>query len=109
MIDGKFVGALIFVVAFGGGAILIAHDRSRVAGVDVLATSILPTAPAAFIPTPAWYEAHPDVLKADNDRCATEGKNLPPGLCANVSIADQAVSSQDAMSALDQAGTSAGK
>jgi hypothetical protein len=106
MIQQKIIGIAIVVLGVAGGTIFIIHDRNPGPRAGATITAIAPSPPVTSIPTPAWYEAHPDVLKADNSRCAAEGKNMPPGLCENVSIADKAVSANDAMNALDQAGAS---
>jgi hypothetical protein len=104
MIQQKFIGIAIVVLGVAGGTIFIIHDRTQGPRAGATITAIVPSTPVTSIPTPAWYEAHPDVLKADNSRCAAEGKNMPPGLCENVGIADKSVSDNNFMNALNQAG-----
>jgi hypothetical protein len=106
MIQQKFIGIAIIVLGVAGGTIFIIHDRTPGPRPGATITAIAPSTPVTSIPTPAWYEANPDVLKADNNRCAAEGKNMPPGLCENVGIANKAVSDNNFMNALNQAGTS---
>jgi hypothetical protein len=106
MIHQRSIGVALIAVALVGGTLLVVHERGQA---PEFGSTIIPSTPSptiATVPTPAWYEAHPDVLKKDNNRCDAEGKIMPPGLCANVAIADKAVSSQDALDALDQAGSS---
>jgi hypothetical protein len=106
MISQRSIGLVLVAVVLVGGTILLVHERRQAPN---FGSTIIPGAPSqtiAAVPTPAWYEAHLNVLKKDNDRCEAEGKNMPQGLCANVAIADKAVSSQDALDALDQAGSS---
>jgi hypothetical protein len=106
MIHQKALGIGIIVLVVAGGTTLIIRGRGPSSAPAGPAISVTTNPGALSIPTPAWYEAHTDVLKVDNVRCADEGKKLPEGLCANVAIANKAVSSQDAMNALDQAGAS---
>jgi hypothetical protein len=106
MSQQKLISIAIIALAVAGGTTLIIRGRSPSSAPAGSTTPVTTSPILASIPTPAWYEAHPDVLRSDNDRCAAEGKNLPPTLCANVAIANKEVSSQDAIDALDQAGAS---
>jgi hypothetical protein len=106
MIQQKVVGIAVIALGVAGGVIFIIHGRNTGSESAAPLTPLAPSVPSVSIPTPAWYEAHPDALKEGNSRCAAQGKNMPPGLCANVDIADKAVSSKDAINALDQAGSS---
>ena len=106
MIQQKIIGIAIIALGVAGGTMFIVHGRNTGSEPAAPITFVAPSVPLASIPTPAWYEAHPDALKEDNSRCAAAGKNMPPDLCANVGIADKSVSSEDAINALDQAGAS---
>jgi hypothetical protein len=106
MIRKKIIGIAIIALSVAGGTIFIIHERNPRPEPGATITSLAPNAPVTFIPTPAWYETHLDALRTDNDRCAAEGKNMPPGICTNVGIADKAVSDTNFMNALDHAGAS---
>ena len=105
----KIVGIIIVLLALTGGGYLVIRHSFLGGGNSSSLTIVQPSPPAQNVPTPAWYEAHQDVLQADNQRCAQEGSNMPPGLCTNVAIADQVVSNQNALNALNQASGKSGK
>jgi hypothetical protein len=105
----KIIGLIIVLLALAGGGYLVVRHSFLGGGSSSSLTIVHPSLPAQSVPTPAWYEAHQDILQADNQRCAQEGSNMPPGLCANVAIADQVVSNQNALNALNQASGKSGK
>ncbi|MDD2794678.1 hypothetical protein [Acidocella sp.] len=105
----KIIGILIILVALGGGGYIIARNHFNGNGGSSSVTVVPPPPTSVTVPTPAWYEAHQDALKADNQRCAQQGTTMPPGLCANVAIADKEVSSDDFLHALNQASGTSGK
>ena len=92
----KIVGVAIVLIGVGGASTFYIIDVHRRAS------------PAIMIigHTPAWYEAHRDALKIADKQCSENGTYMPAGFCENVSTADQAVSNQDAINALNQAGSS---
>jgi hypothetical protein len=106
MIQQKFIGIATIVIALAGTILLITHNRSHIAVPGSQIVSVTSNPLIESTPSPAWYEAHRDILKADNSRCDADGKNMPQHLCANVGIANKEISSQDAINALNQAGSS---
>jgi hypothetical protein len=105
----KIIGILIILVALGSGGYIIARNNGFGNSGNSSVTVVQPPPASVTVPTPGWYEAHRDTLHADKRRCAQEGANMPPGLCANVAIADKEVSADDAMGALNQATGASGK
>lgn len=109
MTQQKIIGIVIVILGLvGGGYVVASHSLFR--GTNNSSVTIeQPSSPVPTVPTPAWYEAHQDALKVDDQRCAQDGSNMPQGLCANVAIADQFVSNENALNALNQASGQAGK
>lgn len=102
MIQQKFIGVAIIVLGVAGGAVFIVHERTVGSNSGGTIIGAEPSADVPPIPTPAWYEAHQDVLSTDNARCQAEGTAMPAPLCTNVSIADKEVSDEDALKALEK-------
>lgn len=102
MIHRKLIGIAIIVLGVAGGIIFIVHDKTAGSnsGATIIGAEPSPNVPT--IPTPAWYEAHQDVLRVDNSRCQAEGAAMPAALCTNVGIADKVVSDDDALKALEK-------
>jgi hypothetical protein len=76
MIHQRYIELALIPVVLVGGTILVVHRRSQAP--DFSSTTI-PSAPSptiAAVPTPAWYEAHRDVLKKDNCKIACNNDPL---------------------------------
>ncbi len=97
MTYGKAIAIVILIFVVGGGTAAYLLMNPKVVAV---------VQPATVIHTPVWYESHRDVLHEDGIKCQQEGTNLPAGMCENVSIAAQSVSSSDFLNALNQASSS---
>ncbi len=80
------IGAAIIVV--GSGAVLfIAHQGWRhTSPVQPLASAVIVVPPVVH--TAAWYVAHPNILKQDEQRCAGDAATIPRAACQNVASAD---------------------
>lgn len=101
MITQKLVGIIIVVLGVvGGGALIVKYEISPNSASSAVSM------PVVNIPTPAYYEAHQDVLNVDNARCTQEGSNMPEKLCQNVNIANQWVSDHNYINSLNQASSS---
>ena len=101
MITQRLLGIIILVLGVvGGGALFIKYEISS----NSVSSAV--SVPVVNIPTPAYYEAHQDVLSVDNLRCTQEGSDMPEKLCHNVSIASQWVSDHNYINSLNQASSS---
>ena len=87
----KFAGGAVAIVIFGG-AIVAIHTANEPSHVTSPATTQF-TPPVVH--TTAWYVAHPDVLKADERRCAGDAASIPQAGCQNASAADAQLSAAD--------------
>jgi hypothetical protein len=87
MISPKFIGIAIVCLAVVG---IGAHFATPLLVVK-------PAQPEVVIHTPAWYEAHQDILAQDDQTCQSDGANAPAAMCQNVQIAAQAVCSANAI------------
>jgi len=88
------VGGVIILV--GVGALIVFSNMSSP---HMLGSSqkilVVPPAQAPEIHTAAWYVAHPDVLKVDEQRCAGDAATLPQAACQNIASADAQVAGAD--------------
>ena len=87
----KFAGGAVAIVIFGGAIIAIhaANEQSH-----VTSPAIIQFTPPV-VHTAAWYVAHPDVLKANEKRCAGDAASIPQAGCQNASAADEQLSAAD--------------
>jgi hypothetical protein len=88
------IGATI-VVAGCGAVFFVAHQSphpisSALAPPAFEATDVPPIAH-----TVAWYMAHPDILKRDEQRCAGDAATISQAACQNVASADAQVAAGD--------------
>jgi hypothetical protein len=96
MKNTAFIFAII--ISIGGG--LAAYHFLYVPA------TVIPVAPPAAVHTPAWYEAHQDVLTQDDHTCQSQGANVSSAMCENVAIAAQFVGAQNFQNALNNSSAS---
>jgi hypothetical protein len=86
------IGAL--AILFGGGAvILIANVGTSHQGTPTTQIELMPPPPEVH--TANWYVAHPNVLKADEQRCAGDAARIPQVACQNAAAADAQLSAAE--------------
>ncbi len=86
---------LVIILAGGGGIILFSNlSPSHKAGSPVEAV-VNPESPPPIVHSGAWYVAHPDVLKTDEQRCAGDAATMTQAACQNVASADAQLAGAD--------------
>jgi hypothetical protein len=84
LVAGKIAIAVV-VMLIGSG--LVVYIRNRPA--DIARPAALGTAPPPPIAhSAAWYVAHPDVLRKDEQRCAGDAATILRAACQNIASAD---------------------
>lgn len=79
--------------------------KKRVSGVTILFAALAlygcgktgshSNAPAQASRTAAWYESHPDVMKADEQKCAGDAASISRDQCQNVYAAENALGAKE--------------
>jgi hypothetical protein len=84
----KFLIGFLVILA-GGGCVGVLSElsHSHQTGMSEQVIIIQPPPPPA-IHSAAWYVAHPEVLKVDEQRCAGDASAMTPAACQNVASAD---------------------
>jgi hypothetical protein len=84
------IGCLAIVV--GSGTVLyIGHLTSQ--------NSPIPQTPAVIVHTTDWYMAHPDIAKADEERCGNNAGSISVESCQNDAAAEEKMLSNDLLNA----------
>jgi hypothetical protein len=86
------VGA--FIVLSSGAVVIFLSKMNAPHFLGSSQTLLMAPAPP-IVYTAAWYVAHPDMLKADEQRCAGDALNIPQAACQNVASADAQLSGED--------------
>jgi hypothetical protein len=80
----------ILVIALGGGAVIVIGDQGRSSNtIGPGAPGVSLVVPPEPVHTAAWYVAHPDNAKQDEDRCGGDAASISPAACQNVASAEQ--------------------
>lgn len=101
MLDWKslLAGGVIIGSGFGLGALTYNHYREATPSIEV-------SPPIATLHDVAWYEAHRDVLRADNVKCSSGGVLQASAFCQNLITVDSTVSNDDVLAELKAASKS---
>lgn len=76
----------VLVVVLGSSAVIVISHTGEKADEP----SMVLTAPQApFVHTASWYVAHPDVLKADSQKCGGDAASMLAAACQNVAAAEE--------------------
>lgn len=88
------IGAIIILA--GGGAVVLLSDLepSHKAG-PAASLVVSPVPPPTVVHSAAWYVTHPDVLKADEQRCAGDAATMTQAACQNIASADAQLAGAD--------------
>lgn len=86
----------LIIIFVGGGAVILFSNLSpsHKTGLSVGAV-VNPGPPPPIVHSAAWYVAHLDVLKADEQRCAGDAATITQAACQNVASADAQLASAD--------------
>jgi hypothetical protein len=80
----------ILVIALGGGAVIVIGHQGRSSNATAPgAPGVSLAVPPELVHTAAWYVAHPDIAKQDEDRCGGDAASISPAACQNVASAEQ--------------------
>jgi hypothetical protein len=84
LVAGKIAIAVVVMLI---GSSLVVYIRNRPA--DIAKPAALEAAPPPPIAhSAAWYVAHPDVLRKDEQRCAGDAATILRAACQNIASAD---------------------
>jgi hypothetical protein len=76
----------VLTIAIGSGAVILISHQNRNSG----QSETVPMNPGVpIIHTEAWYVAHPNIAKQDEDRCGGDAASLPQAACQNVASAEE--------------------
>jgi hypothetical protein len=76
----------VLAIAIGSGAVILISHQNRNSG----QSETVPMNPGVpIIHTEAWYVAHPNIAKQDEDRCGGDAASLPQAACQNVASAEE--------------------
>ena len=91
----KIAIGLVIILAGGGAVILFSNlSPSHKAGPPVESV-VNPGPPPPIVHSAAWYVAHPDVLKTDEQRCAGDAATMTQAACQNAASADAQLAGAD--------------
>jgi hypothetical protein len=88
--------AVVVILSAGAGAVVGISHLGRPSHAPTPSPQETVTAPSpVIVHTAAWYVAHPDILKQDEQRCAGDAASLPQAACQNAASADFQISEID--------------
>ena len=85
MTSTKVLIGIIAIVVGAGGVVLISHQGHNWGQSGAMLN--LPSTSTAH--TEAWYVAHPDIAKQDEERCGGDSASLPQADCQNDASAEE--------------------